>query len=88
MTNGTSWLAKHKKAQGYTLEQYEAEVRSLNHDADMVMSEIIKRHGKCTGMYYRSKELGLNDSIEHDFIRICLKDRGIEFIENGTMFRV
>jgi hypothetical protein len=88
MTKGKPWLAKHMKEQGKTLAQYEAGVRIANAVADGIVERMIALHGKDTGMYFPATELDLTDSVEHDFVRVCLKDRGMEFIENGTLYRV
>ena len=80
MTQGTPWLARYKKQEGQTLAQYEAGVRVANAVADGIVESVVALRGSGSGMYYPVADLDLTDSIEHDFVRVCLKDRGMEFI--------
>jgi hypothetical protein len=88
MTAGAPWLAKYMKQQGQSLAQYETVIRNANAVADRIVTAAAERHKRDTGMYYPAAELGLTDSCEHNFVRVCLKDRGMEFIENGAFYRL
>jgi hypothetical protein len=83
-------LAKLCKSKGMNLKQYEYTVQELENTADRIL-ETVKTCGKYaidSGMYYPTNEI-LNDSTGDfkPFIIYALKQRGMEFIDNGTLWR-
>jgi gamma-glutamyl-gamma-aminobutyrate hydrolase PuuD len=87
-TEGTPWLAKYIKGLGQTIAQYDSGIKVANAVADGIIEKVSELHETDTGVYWPTEELNLNDSIHHDFVRHCLKDRGMEFIEGGTLYRI
>jgi len=88
MTKGKPWLAKMIKDRGLGIKEYMDLVLNSNLAADEIIQMVSEIRKTGTGMYYSADELGLTDSVEHDFVRVCLRDRGMEFIENGTLYRI
>jgi len=82
-------LAKYAKDKGMNLEQYKALSAELNQTADRIL-ENVKSCGKYaidSGMYYPVNEI-LADGEYTPYIICMLKKRGMEFIENNTLWRV
>lgn len=82
-------LAKYAKDKGMSREQYQALLAELNQTADNIL-ENVKNCGKYaidSGMYYPVNEI-LEDNEFTPFIICMLKKRGMEFIENNTLWRV
>ena len=81
-------LAKYAKAKGMTREQYQNLVAELGQAADRIL-ENAKNCGKYaidSGMYYPTSEI-LDEGEYAPYIIQMLKKRGVEFRENGTLWR-
>ena len=83
-----SELARYAKDKGMNLEQYKALEAELEQTADRIL-ENAKNCGKYaidSGMYYPTSEI-LEGGEYAPYIRQMLKQRGMEFIENGELWR-
>ena len=88
MTKGTPKFSRQCKAKGMTYELYVSLINSLNAQADTIFAEASLRHIPDSGMYYPSEELGLPEGDNGNFILHCLRDRGMEFIEKESLYRI
>jgi hypothetical protein len=82
-------LVKYAKSKGMNLEQFRELEAELGQTADKIL-ENIKTCGKYaidSGMYYPTGEI-LDDGELAPYITWMLKQRGVEFRENGTLWRL
>ena len=81
-------LAKYAKAKGMNLQEYKDLLAELEQTADRIL-ENAKNCGKYaidSGMYYPTSEI-LDDGEYAPYIIQLLKQRGVEFRDNGELWR-
>ena len=88
MTKGTPEFSRQCKAKGMTKESYLSLINDINAQADTIFAAASVRHIPGSGMYHPSEELDLPNGDYGNFTLHCLRDRGMEFIERESLYRI
>lgn len=82
-------LCKYAFEKGMSLEEYEQLEGNIDAIADAIILNIKSLHKIDTGVYYPTSEIinpvGRTDLVP--FIIIALKQKGVEFYDNNTLYR-
>ena len=82
-------IAKYCKGLGMNLEQFETFDNNMKATATALLQVIKQNHKAGTGVYYPTDELFAEESDEaiKGFIIQELKNLGVEFYDNNTLYR-
>ena len=81
-------LAKHCKELGMNLEEFRTYKKAVQDEAQELFNKAKTIRPQDTGMFFSTSEL-LEVTEERDYFIInALKELGMEFLDNGTLYRI
>ena len=81
-------IARYCKNLGMDLKGYKAYQKAVQDEAQAIFNKAQKIRPQDTGMYFPTSELlELKDERDY-FILNALKELGMEFLDNGTLYRI
>ncbi len=80
-------LANYAFSMGYSLKGYERLEARVKAEAASTLEEIKENYCPDSGMYYPTEKIVNMKHPEAPYLMAELRSLGVEFIENGTLFR-